>query len=70
LWPDAAGNLYMDDYFNSRIRKVTTAGVITTIAGNGSWGYSGDEGPATNAAIDDVWSIRRIHPETFTWLII
>jgi uncharacterized protein (TIGR03437 family) len=46
---DSAGNLYLADTSNSRIRKVTTDGVITTIAGNGRLSYGGDGGPA-NAA--------------------
>jgi sugar lactone lactonase YvrE len=49
---DSAGNLYIADYGNDRIRKVTPAGVITTVAGNGSRGYSGDGGPATSAALN------------------
>jgi sugar lactone lactonase YvrE len=48
---DAAGNLYIADAGNYRIRKVTTNGIITTIAGTGSVGYSGDNGPATYAQI-------------------
>lgn len=46
---DAMGNLYIGDSTNSRIRKVDTNGIITTIAGNGTQGYGGDEGPATEA---------------------
>src|ERR1035441_7406118 len=42
---DSAGNLYIADYGNSRIRKVSN-GVITTVAGNGSWSFGGDNGPA------------------------
>jgi uncharacterized protein (TIGR03437 family) len=48
---DSAGNLYIADMLNSRVRKVNTDGVISTIAGNGAIGYSGDGGPATSAAM-------------------
>jgi uncharacterized protein (TIGR03437 family) len=47
---DFAGNLYIADYFNDRIRKVAN-GVITTVAGNGTQGSSGDNGPAASAQI-------------------
>ena len=54
-WPagvavDSAGNLYVADQNNNRIRKVSN-GVITTVAGNGTPGYSGDNGPATSAKL-------------------
>ena len=49
---DAAGNLYFADRDNNRIRKVDTNGIITTIAGNGEAGYSGDGGPATDATLN------------------
>src|SRR5436309_2319368 len=49
---DTAGNLYIVDSDNNRIRKVGTDGVITTIAGTGHAGYSGDNGPATQARLD------------------
>ncbi len=46
------GNVYITDNFNHRIRKVTIAtGVISTIAGTGSTGYSGDNGQATSATL-------------------
>jgi len=48
---DAAGDLYIADSSNSRIRKVTPDGMIVTIAGNGQLRYSGDGGPATSAAL-------------------
>jgi uncharacterized protein (TIGR03437 family) len=48
---DSAGNLYIADYNNQRIRKVSN-GVITTIAGNGTAGFSGDGGPATSAELN------------------
>jgi len=48
---DSAGNLYIADSANFRIRKVTN-GVITTVAGNGTQGFSGDGGPATNAQLN------------------
>jgi hypothetical protein len=50
---DSAGNLYIADFSNNRIRKVTaSSGVITTVAGNGTAGYSGDSGQATSAELN------------------
>jgi len=50
---DAAGNVYIADTLNQRIRKVTKAtGIITTIAGTGAAGFSGDGGPATSATFN------------------
>src|SRR5664279_3463636 len=49
---DAAGNLYFVETGNHIVRKVTSAGVITTVAGNGVQGFSGDNGPATAAQLD------------------
>ncbi len=55
---DGAGNLYFSDTFNNRIRRVDAAsGVITTVAGTGDKGYSGDGGPATKAAFDEPYGI-------------
>ncbi|OGU12706.1 MAG: hypothetical protein A2075_16850 [Geobacteraceae bacterium GWC2_58_44] len=49
---DSGGNLYIADYYNSRIRKVDAGtGIITTVAGSGSWGYSGDNIAATSASL-------------------
>ena len=49
---DQDGNIYFSDQSNHRIRKVTTAGIITTIGGSGTAGFSGDEGPATAARLN------------------
>lgn len=48
---DANGNLYIADTLNSRVRKVDGSGTITTVAGTGIAGYTGDGGPATLAQI-------------------
>jgi RHS repeat-associated protein len=49
---DAAGNLYIAEQPYSRVRKVDANGIITTVAGTGTPGYSGDGGPATEAELD------------------
>ncbi len=49
---DGSGNLYIADSFNQRIRKVDADGVITTVAGDGTYGYSGDGGAAAAAQLD------------------
>ena len=51
LATDAAGNLYLTDFGNYRIRKVNTSGIISTIGGIGIPGYTGDGGPATAAEV-------------------
>ena len=50
---DGGGNLYIADAGNSRIRKVDQNGIITTIAGTGSAGFSGDGGAATSAELNN-----------------
>ncbi len=50
---DGGGNLYIADGANSRVRKVTPAGTITTVVGNGSVGVGGDGGPATEAQLEN-----------------
>jgi sugar lactone lactonase YvrE len=50
---DAVGDLFIADSGNSVIREVNTSGIITTVAGNGTHGYSGDNGPATTAKLYD-----------------
>jgi len=52
---DAAGDLVFDDFGNNRIRKVDLSGNISTIAGNGIAGYSGDNGLATLASLNAPW---------------
>ena len=54
---DAAGDLFIADKSNNRIRMIDTNGIITTIAGNGTNGYSGDGGAATNASLDWPYSV-------------
>ncbi len=49
---DGSGNIYIADKSNQRIRKIDAYGIITTIAGNGIAGYSGDNGPATSASFN------------------
>jgi len=55
---DADGNLYFSDTFNHRIRRVDArTGIITTCAGSGEAGYSGDGGPATRARLNEPYGI-------------
>ena len=50
--PDIFGNVYIADYRNMKIRLVNSAGTITTIAGTGTDGSTGDGGPATSAQLN------------------
>ncbi len=50
--------MYISDYSNQRIRKVTVSTrIITTIAGTGNTGYSGDNGDATSALLNSPWAV-------------
>ena len=50
------GNVYIADWYNSRIRKVSS-GIITTIAGTGTSSYSGDNGAATSATLYEPYGV-------------
>ena len=55
---DTAGNVYIADHYNHRIRKVTmSTGIITTFAGTGTGSYSGDNGPATSATLNSPFGV-------------
>ncbi|MFE2970402.1 RICIN domain-containing protein [Streptomyces sp. NPDC059340] len=49
---DTTGTLYISDYNNQRVRKVMADGKITTVAGTGTAGFGGDEGPAASAQLN------------------
>jgi len=53
----ADGSIYFVDRFNARIRKIHPSGTITTVAGNGAFGFSGDGGPATSARLASPWDV-------------
>jgi sugar lactone lactonase YvrE len=48
---DGQGNLYVADFMNNVVRKIAADGTVTTVAGNGTQGYSGDNGQATSAQL-------------------
>lgn len=54
---DAAGNLYIADYANHRVRMVAPDGRIATLAGTGTPGYSGDHGPPAQAQLNGVYGV-------------
>ncbi|MFE9296205.1 RICIN domain-containing protein [Streptomyces niveus] len=49
---DSTGTLYISDYNNNRVRKVAADGTISTVAGTGTAGYGGDDGPAASAQLN------------------
>ena len=53
LAEDAAGNVYVGDHNRGVVRKVSTNGIISTVAGTGTPGFSGDGGPATLAQLSN-----------------
>lgn len=54
---DSGGNLYIADAANHRVRMVSPAGVITTVAGNGHPGFSGDGGPASQSQLNQPYGL-------------
>jgi uncharacterized protein (TIGR03437 family) len=57
LTSDLSGNLYVADAVGHRIREISAAGIIRTVAGTGIGGFSGDGGPATQAQVDSPYGI-------------
>src|SRR5580658_5216511 len=54
---DGAGNVYFADNLHFAVRKITPDGFISTIAGSGKQGTSGDGGPATQAQVTSIWGL-------------
>ena len=54
---NADGNLFIADTGNNRIRRIDGFGIITTVVGKGTKGFSGDDGPATNAELNEPWGV-------------
>ena len=54
---DTAGNVYIADSSNGRIRKVSSGGTITTVAGDGEFSYAGDGGPALSADLNSPYAV-------------
>ena len=63
---DSAGNLYIGDTANHRVRRVSN-GTITTVAGNGTPGYSGDGGIGTSAALQFPTDVK-VDSRGFLWI--
>jgi glucose/arabinose dehydrogenase len=54
---DDEGDVYIADTYSNRIRVITKLGIISTVAGSGVNGYSGDEGPALEASLSEPSSV-------------
>src|SRR5207249_11644138 len=54
---DTDGGVYFDGRSDNRIRRVGPNGTITTVAGTGVWGFSGDGGPATQAQLNEPYGV-------------
>ena len=54
---DGSGNLYISDAYNHRIRKVNSAGIISTVAGDGTAAFSGDSSAATAASLNEPYGL-------------
>ncbi|MEO8096803.1 MAG: hypothetical protein ABI811_03830 [Acidobacteriota bacterium] len=72
---DAAGNVYVADSLNFRIRKINPVGTITTLIGKGYGGFSGDGGPASNSLMSISQSVAvdaagNLYFTDDTWLIL
>ena len=66
---DSNGNIYFSDLGNQRIRKIDSNLIITTIAGNGTKGFGGDNGPAINATFNSVTSLSIYLPTNDMYLV-
>jgi uncharacterized protein (TIGR03437 family) len=56
---DNNGNVYVSDFLDNRVRKISSSGIITTVGGNSLYGYTGDGGPATGAELGGPRGISR-----------
>ena len=65
------GNVYIGDSYNHRIRKVTVStGIISTVAGTGTGSYSGDNGPATSATLNDPVGVSLDASGNYSFIVI